>query len=48
MVECTPKSKVFKPTRFGEGIRPGTVELELNQRRLRKERREDDHQWGEI
>jgi hypothetical protein len=42
------KRRVFKPTRFGEGIQPGTVEWELNQRRLRKERREDDRQWGKI
>src|ERR1039458_1475928 len=35
-----PKRRVYKPTRFGEGMQPGTVEWELNQRRERKEERE--------
>jgi hypothetical protein len=29
-------------------MQPGTVEWELNQRRLRAERREDDRQWAEL
>ena len=34
--------------RFGEGTQPGTVEWELNRRRLRAEQREDDRQWAEL
>jgi hypothetical protein len=34
--------KVYKPTKFGEEMQPGTVEWELNRRRLLKEQREDD------
>jgi hypothetical protein len=34
--------------RFGEGMQPGTVEWELNQRRRRAQQREDDRHWAEI
>ena len=34
--------------RFGEGVQPGTVEWELNKRRVRKEQREDDRLWAEM
>jgi hypothetical protein len=48
MKPAKPRVKVYKPTRFGEEMESGTVEWEWNQRRLRKERREDDRQWAEI
>lgn len=41
MKPAKPRVKVYKPTRFGEGMQPGTVEWELNQRRLRAGRRID-------
>jgi hypothetical protein len=34
------RGKVYKPTKFGEGLQPGTVEWELNRRRQRAEERE--------
>jgi len=40
--------KIRKPMKFGEGMQPGTVEWELNRRRLRAERHEDNRQWAEI
>src|ERR1039457_4863581 len=43
-----PKRGAQKPMRFGEGMKPGTVEWDLNQRRLRAERREDDRQWTAL
>jgi hypothetical protein len=42
------KPRVYKPMRFGEGVQSGTVESELNKRRLRKEKREDDLLWAEM
>jgi hypothetical protein len=36
------KRRVSKPLVFGEGFQSGTVESELNRRRLRKERRKDE------
>ena len=43
-----PKRRVYKPMKFGEGVQPGTVEWELNQRRFRKEQREDEKAWAQI
>ena len=40
--------KPMKAMKFGEGMQPGTVEWELNQRRIRAARREEDRQWAEI
>jgi hypothetical protein len=40
----TALRRVYKPARLGEVIQPGTLESELNQRRLRKERRDEHHQ----
>jgi hypothetical protein len=40
--------KIRKPMGFGDGMQPGTVEWELNQRRIRDARREGDRQWAEI
>ncbi len=34
--------------RLGEGMRPGAVDCELNQRKLRKERRKDDKQRAKL
>lgn len=45
MNKPTPKRRVYKPMRFGEGMQPGTVEWEANQRRLRAERRNEERQW---
>ena len=51
---CSPDERVqahprvYKPTKFAKGMQPGTVESELNRRRLRKERREDDRQRAKI
>jgi hypothetical protein len=43
-----PKVKQYKPMKFGEGMQPGTVEWELNRRRLRKEQREDEKLWAKT
>jgi hypothetical protein len=48
MQKPKPKRRVYKPMRFGEGMQPGTVEWELNKRRLSKEQREDNRQWAEM
>lgn len=34
--------RVYKPTKEGGGLQPGTVELELARRQLRKHRRRED------
>jgi len=40
--------RVYEPARFGEGMQSGTVYSDGNQRRLRKERRDEDCQWAEL
>jgi hypothetical protein len=40
--------EVYKPARSGEGMQPDTVQSELNQRRLRKERRDEDRQRADL
>lgn len=40
--------KACKLMKFGEGIQPGIVEWELNQRKLRKGQREDEKQWARL
>jgi hypothetical protein len=40
--------KPMKSMTFGQGMEPGTVEWEFNQRRIRAARGEEDRQWAEI
>jgi hypothetical protein len=40
------KGKVHKPTKFGEGMQPGTVDWEMNQRRHRAEERQAEREWA--
>jgi len=42
------KVKVQKPTRFAEGLQPGTFKHELNQRRIRAGQSGEDRQWPKL
>jgi hypothetical protein len=44
MKPAKPRVKAYKTTRFGVGMQPGTVEWELNPRRLRAERHDENRQ----
>jgi len=48
MKPAKPRVKVYKPTRFDEGLQPGTVKEELNQRRVRMEERESELQLARL
>jgi hypothetical protein len=51
MLEMSPPSrkvKVYKPTKFGEGMQPGTAEWEQNRRKLLKEQRAEDRAWAKM
>jgi hypothetical protein len=48
MKSAKPRVKVYKPTRFGEGMQPGTVESELNRRRARKDERQAKLHLAEL
>lgn len=40
--------KVYRPTKFGEGMQPGTVEWELARRRAAAEKRADTIAWKKM
>lgn len=37
--------RVYRPAKFGEGMKPGTVEWELTRRRVQRQRRQDDAEF---
>jgi hypothetical protein len=41
------RRRVYKPTKFGEGLQPGSAEWELIVRQCRKQRRDEDRAWEE-
>ena len=42
------KRRVYKPTGFGDGFQPDTVESELIQRCLRRDGRKDKKAWAKL
>jgi hypothetical protein len=40
------KRRKYKPTKFGEGMQPGTVDWELARRQVRKQRKLEDVPTG--
>jgi len=48
MSKLKPKVEVLLSIKIVEGMQPGTVEHEMNRRKLLKEQRQEDKQWDRL